>query len=92
MQIAEMQDVFKTFYLEKYSGRRLGFLNSLGTCVLRSTFAAVKKIGCNRINVTLDVFSARGAPMLSKQLPSLHAGQEGDFRVCFPGGRLDAVQ
>ena len=42
-ELAEMQDVFKTYYLEKYSGRRLGFLNSLGTCVLKSHFETGKK-------------------------------------------------
>jgi|EP01047_Picozoa_sp_COSAG01_P043523 hypothetical protein len=29
-ELSQMQDVFRNFYLGKYSGRCLGFLNSLG--------------------------------------------------------------
>ena len=32
------QEVFKDFYLRKYSGRRLVWHPSLGTCVLRAQF------------------------------------------------------
>ncbi len=31
-------EVFKDFYLKKYSGRRLVWHSSLGTCVIRAQF------------------------------------------------------
>ena len=37
-ELSQMQDVFKEFYLDKYSGRCLGFLNQLGTCVIKAEF------------------------------------------------------
>ena len=37
------QDIFKEFYLSKHSGRRLMWQNSLGHCVLKSTFPKGKK-------------------------------------------------
>ncbi|XP_022848611.1 cullin-4-like [Olea europaea var. sylvestris] len=37
------QDIFKEFYLSKYSGRRLMWQNSLGQCVLKSEFPKGKK-------------------------------------------------
>lgn len=37
-EISDYQDVFKDFYLEKHSGRRLMWLNTLGQCVLKATF------------------------------------------------------
>ncbi|KAF5823324.1 putative cullin [Helianthus annuus] len=37
------QDIFKEFYLSKYSGRRLMWQNSLGHCVLKTEFAKGKK-------------------------------------------------
>ncbi|KAK4488154.1 hypothetical protein RD792_003896 [Penstemon davidsonii] len=37
------QDIFKEFYLSKYSGRRLMWQNSLGHCVLKAEFAKGKK-------------------------------------------------
>ncbi|KAK7284002.1 hypothetical protein RIF29_13753 [Crotalaria pallida] len=37
------QDIFKEFYLSKYSGRRLMWQNSLGQCVLKAEFAKGKK-------------------------------------------------
>ncbi|CAI9783451.1 unnamed protein product [Fraxinus pennsylvanica] len=37
------QDIFKEFYLSKYSGRRLMWQNSLGQCVLKSEFSKGKK-------------------------------------------------
>ena len=38
-----MQDIFKEFYLSKYSGRRLMWQNSLGHCVLKAEFPKGKK-------------------------------------------------
>lgn len=38
-----MQDIFKEFYLSKYSGRRLMWQNSLGHCVLKADFPKGKK-------------------------------------------------
>nr|BAW00391.1 cullin 4 [Petunia x hybrida] len=37
------QDIFKEFYLSKYSGRRLMWQNSLGHCVLKTEFPKGKK-------------------------------------------------
>ncbi|KAI3466829.1 hypothetical protein Pfo_023492 [Paulownia fortunei] len=37
------QDIFKEFYLSKYSGRRLMWQNSLGHCVLKAEFQKGKK-------------------------------------------------
>ncbi|KAK9093469.1 hypothetical protein Syun_028380 [Stephania yunnanensis] len=37
------QDIFKEFYLSKYSGRRLMWQNSLGHCVLKAVFPKGKK-------------------------------------------------
>ncbi|MBA0840292.1 hypothetical protein Goarm_002887, partial [Gossypium armourianum] len=37
------QDIFKEFYLSKYSGRRLMWQNSLGHCVLKADFSKGKK-------------------------------------------------
>mmetsp|Transcript_21859 Transcript_21859/g.74292 ORF Transcript_21859/g.74292 Transcript_21859/m.74292 type:complete len:749 (+) Transcript_21859:229-2475(+) len=37
-EIDDYQEVFKEFYLQKHSGRRLVWQNSLGHCVLRATF------------------------------------------------------
>ncbi|KAM7505971.1 hypothetical protein LguiB_004875 [Lonicera macranthoides] len=37
------QDIFKEFYLSKYSGRRLMWQNSLGHCVLKAEFPRGKK-------------------------------------------------
>ncbi|KAJ3669963.1 hypothetical protein LUZ60_010287 [Juncus effusus] len=37
------QDIFKEFYLSKYSGRRLMWQNSLGQCVLKANFPKGKK-------------------------------------------------
>ncbi|CAI9782156.1 unnamed protein product [Fraxinus pennsylvanica] len=37
------QDIFKEFYLSKYSGRRLMWQNSLGQCVLKAGFPKGKK-------------------------------------------------
>jgi hypothetical protein len=38
-----LQDIFKEFYLSKYSGRRLMWQNSLGHCVLKADFPKGKK-------------------------------------------------
>lgn len=37
------QDIFKEFYLSKYSGRRLMWQNSLGHCVLKAEFPKGRK-------------------------------------------------
>lgn len=38
-----LKDIFKEFYLSKYSGRRLMWQNSLGHCVLKADFPKGKK-------------------------------------------------
>ncbi|GAB2296895.1 hypothetical protein Dimus_030996 [Dionaea muscipula] len=42
-ELTTYQDIFKEFYLSKYSGRRLMWQNSLGHCVLKAEFAKGKK-------------------------------------------------
>jgi cullin-4 len=42
-QMSDYQEVFKKFYLNKHSGRRLTFQNALGYCTLRANFKAGKK-------------------------------------------------
>lgn len=41
--LAAYQEIFKQFYLSKYSGRRLVWQNSLGTTVLRANFRKVRR-------------------------------------------------
>jgi len=48
-ELERYQEVFKTFYLQKYSGRRLQWHNSLGTCVLKSKFP----LGVKELQVSL---------------------------------------
>ncbi|GAB2279869.1 hypothetical protein Dimus_014505 [Dionaea muscipula] len=42
-ELTTYQDIFKEFYLSKYSGRRLMWQNSLGHCVLKAEFPKGKK-------------------------------------------------
>eukprot|EP00005_Dracoamoeba_jomungandri_P002557 CAMPEP_0174254846 /NCGR_PEP_ID=MMETSP0439-20130205/4193_1 /TAXON_ID=0 /ORGANISM="Stereomyxa ramosa, Strain Chinc5" /LENGTH=744 /DNA_ID=CAMNT_0015336711 /DNA_START=181 /DNA_END=2415 /DNA_ORIENTATION=- len=42
-KLAECQEVFREFYVSKYSGKRLFWQNTLGHCVLKATFAQGKK-------------------------------------------------
>ncbi|XP_046371924.1 cullin-4A-like [Haliotis rufescens] len=42
-EMIQFQEVFKTFYLGKHSGRKLQWQPTLGHCVLKATFAGVKK-------------------------------------------------
>mmetsp|Transcript_1741 Transcript_1741/g.2670 ORF Transcript_1741/g.2670 Transcript_1741/m.2670 type:complete len:801 (+) Transcript_1741:58-2460(+) len=42
-ELAELQEVFKSFYLSKYNGRRLMWQNSLGHCVLKAYFPLGRK-------------------------------------------------
>ncbi|KAL0485346.1 cullin [Acrasis kona] len=43
LPIAQLQDVFKEFYLEKHTGRLLKWQNSLGQCTLRAELERGKK-------------------------------------------------
>lgn len=47
------QDVFKEHYLSKHSGRRLVWQNSLGHCVLKTTFPA-----CGAKELAVSLFQA----------------------------------
>jgi len=47
--MVEYQDVFKRFYLSKYSGRRLTWQNSLGQCAIKASFP----LGTKELLVTL---------------------------------------
>jgi cullin-4 len=42
-EIAQAQDVFRDFYLDKHTGRTLKWQNSLGQCTLRAIFPSGKK-------------------------------------------------
>jgi len=42
-ELGDFQEVFKKFYLSKYSGRRLMWQNSLGHCTLKAWFPKGKK-------------------------------------------------
>eukprot|EP01105_Mastigella_eilhardi_P020272 TRINITY_DN4816_c0_g1_i1.p1 TRINITY_DN4816_c0_g1~~TRINITY_DN4816_c0_g1_i1.p1 ORF type:complete len:674 (-),score=194.83 TRINITY_DN4816_c0_g1_i1:731-2578(-) len=42
-EIAELQQHFKTFYLNKYSGRKLQFNCAMGSCVLKAHFLKARK-------------------------------------------------
>uniref|UniRef100_UPI00358F8003 cullin-4A-like isoform X1 n=1 Tax=Myxine glutinosa TaxID=7769 RepID=UPI00358F8003 len=42
-EMVKLQEVFKTFYLGKHSGRKLQWQPSLGHCVLRAEFAEERK-------------------------------------------------
>ncbi|RKO83632.1 Cullin family-domain-containing protein [Blyttiomyces helicus] len=42
-ELAECQEAFKTFYMGKHNGRKLTWQNSLGHCVLKSSFPNGKK-------------------------------------------------
>jgi cullin-4 len=37
-ELEQWQQVFLDFYLKKYSGRKLQWYNSLGSCVLKASF------------------------------------------------------
>ncbi|KAL0442515.1 UNVERIFIED_CONTAM: Cullin-4 [Sesamum latifolium] len=81
------QDIFKEFYLSKYSGRRLMWQNSLGHCVLKAEFPKGKK----ELAVSLfqqDIKESTGIEdkELRRTLQSLACGK---FRVLqkIPKGR-----
>ena len=42
-EMVKYQEIFKRFYLSKYSGRKLQWQPSLGHCVLKADFCAGKK-------------------------------------------------
>ncbi|KAJ3295095.1 Cullin-4 [Borealophlyctis nickersoniae] len=42
-ELANAQEVFKEFYMQKHSGRRLTWMNSLGSCVLKAEYPKAKK-------------------------------------------------
>jgi hypothetical protein len=44
IQLATYQEIFKSFYLLKHSGRRLTWQNSLGHCLLKADFPLVQQI------------------------------------------------
>ncbi|MQL98173.1 hypothetical protein Taro_030884 [Colocasia esculenta] len=56
------QDIFKEFYLSKYSGRRLMWQNSLGHCVLKAEFPRGKK----ELAVSLFQVKFESCSLLSK--------------------------
>ena len=41
LQMVKFQDIFKTFYLSKHSGRKLQWQPTLGHCVIRARFSGV---------------------------------------------------
>jgi len=43
VELAQSQEVFKEFYLQKHNGRRLQWHNSLSMCTLKAKFAQGQK-------------------------------------------------
>lgn len=41
LQMVKLQEIFKTFYLGKHSGRKLQWQSTLGHCVLKAEFKEV---------------------------------------------------
>ena len=41
VQMVRLQEIFKTFYLGKHSGRKLQWQSTLGHCVLKAEFKEV---------------------------------------------------
>ena len=60
-EMVKYQEIFKRFYLSKYSGRKLQWQPSLGHCVLKADFSAGKK----ELQVSL-VPSERRRPITTK--------------------------
>ncbi|KAG0468748.1 hypothetical protein HPP92_018076 [Vanilla planifolia] len=61
------QDIFKEFYLSKYSGRRLMWQDSLGHCVLKAEFPKGKKELAVSLFQTVVLMLFNDAQMLSFQ-------------------------
>lgn len=59
------QDIFKEFYLSKYSGRRLMWQNSLGHCVLKAEFPKGKKELAVSLFQTVVLMLFNDSPKLS---------------------------
>jgi len=51
-ELESIQESFKAYYLDQHTGRRLSYLNALGTCVLKAEFPSGKK------ELTVSVFQA----------------------------------
>lgn len=75
-ELEESQQVFKEFYLRKYSGRRLVWYSSLGTCVLRAQFPKdVKELSVSLFQtVVLMLFN--GVDVLTLSELATHTGIE----------------
>ena len=56
-EMVKYQEIFKRFYLSKYSGRKLQWQPSLGHCVLKADFSAGKK----ELQVSLVPSEQRGS-------------------------------
>lgn len=41
MQMVKLQEIFKTFFYSKHSGKKLQWQSTLGHCVLKAKFAGV---------------------------------------------------
>jgi len=61
------QEIFKEFYLSKYSGRRLMWQNSLGHCVLKANFPKGKKELAVSLFQTVVLMLFNDTPKLSFQ-------------------------
>lgn len=68
------QDIFKEFYLSKYSGRRLMWQNSLGHCVLKADFPKGKK------ELAVSLFQVHFHPIF---LSLLARNQTSNFYIFF---------
>lgn len=52
LQMVRLQEIFKTFYLGKHSGRKLQWQSTLGHCVLKAEF---KEVGAVKFAVFCSV-------------------------------------
>ena len=47
--MVKLQEIFKTFYLGKHSGRKLQWQSTLGHCVLKAEFKEVSRYSPNLV-------------------------------------------
>lgn len=62
--MVRLQEIFKTFYLGKHSGRKLQWQSTLGHCVLKAEFKEVE----NRFLIPLHVYSVNSIKISSSPL------------------------
>lgn len=76
--MVRLQEIFKTFYLGKHSGRKLQWQSTLGHCVLKAEFKEVD----DRFLILLCVCSVNSIKIFFLLLKI--KGQKGAAGVAFP--------